>query len=100
MVSVAKITVDPSRLEDYKRILKEEMETSLRLERDVYVLYAIWDNVHTNQFIILEIYKDKEAYERHCNSSHLQKYFAETKEMVQHLEICEATPLIEGLKMK
>lgn len=37
MVNIAKVTIDPSKVEEYKLILKEEMETSLRLEADVYV---------------------------------------------------------------
>lgn len=100
MVNIAKVTVDPSKVEDYKRILQEEMETSLRLEKDVYVLYAVWDKIHSNQFTILEVYKDKEAYDKHFVSPHLQKYFTETKEMVQHLEISEVFPLIDGIRMK
>lgn len=100
MVYIVKITVDPLMLEAYKRILQEEMEMSLRLEEDVHVLYAVWDKEHTNRFTIVEVYKDQEAYERHLNSPHLQKYFAETKEMVQHLEASEVVPLVEGLRMK
>lgn len=100
MVYIAKITVDPLKLESYKRILQEEIEASLQLEEDVYVLYAVWDKEHANQFTIVEVYKDQESYERHFNSPHLQKYFAETKEMVQYLEISEMVPLMEGLRMK
>ncbi len=100
MVQIANITVDPSRIEEYKRILKEEMEASLRLENDVYVLYAVSDKDLPNRFTILEVYKDKEAYDRHFNSPHLQKYFAETKNMVQHLEISEVEPLIGEIRMK
>lgn len=100
MVHIAKITVDPLMLEEYKKILQEEMEASLRLEKDVHVLYAVWDKEYPNQFTILEVYKDKEAYDRHFNSPHLQKYFVETKEMVKKLEISEVYPLIEGIQMK
>lgn len=100
MVHLAKITVDPSKLEEYKRILQEEMETSLRLEEDVYVLYAVWDQECPNRFSILEVYKDKEAYDRHLNSPHLRKYFSETEEMVQSLEISEVSPLFGEIRMK
>lgn len=55
------------------------METSLRLEEDVYVLYAVWDKECPNRFSILEVYKDKEAYDRHLNSPHLRKYFQKRK---------------------
>lgn len=100
MVNIAKVTVDPSKVEEYKLILKEEMETSLRLEADVYVLYAVSDNAHPNEFTILEVYKDQEAYNRHCRMPQMQKYFAETKGIVQKLEISEVTPVIPGIRMK
>lgn len=100
LIKIARITVNASRLEEYKRILKEEMETSLRTEPDVQVLYAVSDNDRPHEFTILEIYKDQEAYDRHCNSPHLLKYFAETKDIVQKLTILEGTSLIEGIWMK
>lgn len=100
MVKLVRITVDPSRVDEYKRILQEEVEASLRSEKDVYVLYAVWDNENPNHFTILEVYKDQEAYDKHFISPQLQKYFAETKDMVQQLEIVDAIPLIEGIRMK
>lgn len=100
MVKLVRITVDPSRVDEYKQILQEEVEASLRSEKDVYVLYAVWDNENSNHFTILEVYKDQEAYDKHFISPQLQKYFAETKDMVQQLEIVDAIPLIEGIRMK
>ena len=41
MIKIAKIEVEPNRLEEYKKILKEEIESSLSLEEDVYVLYPV-----------------------------------------------------------
>ncbi|WP_279101481.1 hypothetical protein [Bacteroides acidifaciens] len=41
MIKIAHITVEPSKLEEYKQILKEEIEASLRLEEGVEVLYAV-----------------------------------------------------------
>ena len=54
MIKIAHITIEPSKLEEYKQILKEEIEASLRLEEGVEVLYAVWDKEHTNRFTILE----------------------------------------------
>lgn len=80
--------------------MKEEIEASLRLEKGVEVLYAVWDKEHTNQFTILEKYQSQDTYDRHFVSPHLQKYFAETKDMVLHLEIMDAIPLLDELRMK
>lgn len=100
MIHLVKVTVDPSRLKDYKQILKEEIEISLRTEPDVYVLYALSDNTCPNEFTIIEIFKDQDAYDKHCQSPQLLKYFAETKEIVQNVEIVKATAIVEGIRMK
>ncbi len=100
MIKIARITVDSNRLEEYKKILKEEIESSLSLEEDVYVLYPVWDNENPDRFTILEVYKNQEAYEKHCRTPHLRKYFAETEGMVKSLEITDATPLIDKIWMK
>lgn len=100
MINLVKINVDPSRLEDYKQILKEEIEISLRTEPGVYVLYALSDDNRPNEFTIVEVFKEQEAYDKHCQSPQLLKYFAETKEIVQNIEIIKATALVEGLRMK
>lgn len=100
MIKIARITVNTYKLEEYKAILKEEMETSLRFEDGVQVLYATWDNENPNRFTILEKYESEEAYTYHCASPQLQKYFELTKEMVLSLEITDATPVIENIWMK
>lgn len=100
MVSIAKITVNPYRIEEYKRILKEEIMASLLKEEDVYVLYPVWDKEHPNIFTIVEVYKDKETYDRHCQSPHLLKYFEDTKDLVINLDIHEAIPMFDNLYMK
>ena len=100
MIKIARITVNPYKLEEYKAILKEEMETSLRLDDGVQVLYATWDNENPNRFTILEKYESEEAYISHCASPQLQKYFELTNEMVLSLEITDATPVIENIWMK
>lgn len=72
MIKIARIAVNPYKLEEYKAILKEEMETSLRLEDGVQVLYATWDNENPNRFTILEKYESEEAYTSHCASPQLK----------------------------
>src|SRR6185295_16917652 len=41
IVRLAKIEIDSSQLQDYKTALKEEIETSVRLEPGVLTLYAV-----------------------------------------------------------
>ena len=49
---------------------------------------------------ILEIYADEAAYKSHIATPHFKKYKEGTLDMVQMLELIDATPLIPGLKMK
>ena len=72
LVRLSKITVDPAQLDAYNAYLKEEIEASMRLEPGVLTLYATADKKQPNKITILEIYADREAYEkqpiygRHC----------------------------------
>lgn len=45
MVRLAKIVIDSSQLENYKAALKEEIETSVRVEPGVKTLYAVSEKI-------------------------------------------------------
>jgi 4-carboxymuconolactone decarboxylase len=100
MVRLAKIVVDSAYLEDYKRILKEESEASVRLEQGVLTLYAVSEKNNPTHFTILEIYADSAAYRAHLQTPHFIKYKTGTKDMVKSLELVETTPLIPEMKIK
>lgn len=99
-VRLSRITVDSLRLEEYNAYLKEEIEASMRLEPGVLVLYAVAEKERPNYVTILEIYADEAAYKSHIATPHFQKYKKGTLDMVQALELIDATPLIPGLKIK
>ena len=82
------------------RRLKEEIEVSMRLEPGVLVLYAVAEKERPNHVTILDIYADEAAYKSHIATPHFKKYKEGTLDMVQMLELIDATPLIPGLKMK
>jgi len=48
----------------------------------------------------LEIYADEEAYRKHIQTPHFQKYKQGTLDMVKSLELVDSTPLIPGLKIR
>ncbi len=56
MVRLARLVIDPARLEAYKDALKEEVEASVRLEPGVLTLYAVSEKQRPTHFTILEIY--------------------------------------------
>lgn len=100
LVRLSKITVDPDRLDDYNAFLKEEIEASMRLEPGVLALYATAEKEAPHKVTILEIYADREAYEKHLDTPHFQKYKQGTLKMVKKLKLVDTTPLIPGLKIK
>jgi quinol monooxygenase YgiN len=100
MVRMAKLVIDAVQLETYKEFLKEEIETSVRIEPGVLTLYAVSEKENPTHITILEIYADIEAYKSHVQTPHFLKYKDGTKDMVKSLELIEADPLVSGMKIK
>ncbi len=100
MVRLAKLVIDSAQLESYKAFLKEEIETSLRIEPRVITLYAVSEKDHPTHITILEIYADTLAYKAHVQTPHFIKYKNGTKEMVKSLELVAADPIVPGLQIK
>jgi quinol monooxygenase YgiN len=100
MVRLARLVIDPARLEAYKDALKEEVEASVRLEPGVLTLYAVSEKQRPTHFTILEIYANQSAYEAHIKSPHFLKYKTGTEGMVTSLELIDTIPLVQGMKIK
>lgn len=100
MVRLAKLEIDSAQLEPYKAFLKEEIETSVRVEAGVLTLYAVFEKQHPTKVTILEIYADTAAYKAHIQTPHFLKYKNGTLNMVKSLELVEADPLIPDMKIK
>ena len=100
MVRLAKLVIDPAQLESYKAALKEEIETSVRLEPGVLTLYAVSEKDNPTHITILEIYADTVAYKAHLQTPHFIKYKTGTKDMVKSLELVGAVPLVPGMKIR
>jgi quinol monooxygenase YgiN len=100
MVRLAKLVIDSTQLDSYRAFLKEEIETSVRVEKGVLTLYAVAEKNKPTHITILEIYADTEAYKAHIQTPHFIKYKNGTKDMVRSLELVEADPLIPSMKIK
>jgi 4-carboxymuconolactone decarboxylase len=99
-VRLAKLVIDSAQLDNYKVLLKEEIEASVRLEPGVLTLYAVSEKNNPTHITILEIYADENAYRSHLQTPHFIKYKTHTSNMVKSLELVEASPLIPGMKIK
>jgi quinol monooxygenase YgiN len=100
MVRLAKLVIDSNQLENYKAALKEEIETSVRIEPGVKTLYAVTEKHNPTHITILEIYADTAAYKAHLQTPHFIKYKTATRNMVKSLELVATVPLVPGMKIK
>src|SRR3954453_3200873 len=94
MVRLAKLVIDSEQLENYKALLKEEIEISVRVEPGVKTLYAVFEKNNPTHITILEIYADTAAYKAHLQTPQFIKYKTGTKDMVKSLELIESVPLV------
>ena len=100
MVRLAKLVIDSTQLQTYHAFLKEEIETSVRVETGVLALYAVSEKQRPTHITILEIYASEDAYKKHIQTTHFLRYKNGTEHMVRSLELIETIPLIPGMKIK
>ena len=94
VMQLAKLEIDSAKLRSYEACLKEGIETALRSEPGVLMLYAVAEKEHPTHITILEIYADSAAYRAHLQTPHFLKYKSSTAGMVKHLELVPVSPLI------
>ena len=93
MVRISEIDVRPKYLEQYKTILKDEAEASVRLEPGVIAIFPMYQREKDTEFRILEMYSNREAYEAHLKTPHFQKYKSGTLHMVKSLKLVDMQTL-------
>jgi quinol monooxygenase YgiN len=93
IVRISEIQVDKNLLEQYKDILQEEAEASVRLEHGVIAIFPMYQRDNDTEFRILEIYADREAYESHLKTPHFQKYKSSTLHMAKSLKLVDMQPI-------
>ena len=82
----------------YKIALKQETETSIRVEPGVLTLYAVSVKDHPNQVRLFETYSNQAAYQSHLQTAHFRKYKVQTPSMVKSLTLIETDPILLGSK--
>ncbi|WP_339865911.1 putative quinol monooxygenase [uncultured Algoriphagus sp.] len=100
VVRMAKLKIHPEMLERYKIFLKEEIETSVRVEPGVLALNAVSDKSDPTSITILEIYANQASYLAHLETPHFLKYKNGTSEMVKSLELVEVDEIALRSKTK
>ena len=92
-VRIAELEIDPAQLESYKTAVKEEIETSIRVEPGVLAIYSVALKEDSSQLRFFEIYKDEAAYTAHIASPHFRKYVEITKGMIRSRKLLDTVPI-------
>ena len=77
IVRIAKVKVDPQYLDEYMVFVRENGKASVEKESGVISLFPMQDKNDPTDFSIVEIYRDKAAYQQHIKTEHFQKYKTE-----------------------
>lgn len=95
---IAELAIDPAQLAQYKALLAEEIEASVRLEPGAIFLQAVALKDRPEQVRVFECYADQAAYEHHITTPHFLKYKRQTASMVKSLMLLDATSIAFGIK--
>jgi quinol monooxygenase YgiN len=98
IVRLAELQIDPGQLEQYLTLLREEVETSIRVEPGVLTLYAVQLKSDPTHVRLFEMYADSNAYNAHIASPHFRAYKIGTQAMVKSLVLHETDPIMLGTK--
>ena len=99
-VQIAEIEIDPLQLEDYKAAVREHIETAIRVEPGVLVLYSVSEKDNPTHIRVFEIYASTEAYRTHLEAPHFKKYKTVTEKMVKSLKLVQTSPVMLGAKAR
>ena len=99
-IRIAKLIIDSTKLEDYKKALKEHAEAAVKIEPGVIMLYAVYEKAHPTNVSVFEIYADEAAYKFHITTPHFLKYKSTVQDMVKALQLIDVTPIALESKLK
>ena len=93
LVRISEIEVYPGHLQEYLAFARTVGETSVREEPGVIAIFPMTQQRDSCQIRILEIYADREAYERHIATDHFRTYKQATLHMVKSLDLVDMIPM-------
>ena len=99
-IQIAEIDVDPAQIASYEAAVAEHIESAIRLEPGVLVLYSVANKDNPTHVTVFEIYRDREAYLAHLQAPHFLKYKTTVEKMVKSLKLIPVDPIALGTKGK
>lgn len=97
-VRIAELEIDPAQLESYKAAVKQEIETSIRVEPGVLAIYAVAEEDTPSKLRFFEMYADEDAYNAHIQSAHFREYVQATRDMIVSRRLMDVVPIVLGAK--
>lgn len=93
IVRIAEIEVHPQYLKEYLEAARNVGAESVKKEPGVICIFPNQMTEDENKIRIVEIYRNKEAYEHHLKTDHFQTYKQGTLHMVKSLNLVDLSPL-------
>ena len=93
IVRIAEIEVHPQYLKEYLEAARNVGAESVKKEPGVICIFPNQMTENENMIRIVEIYRNKEAYEHHLTTEHFQTYKQRTLHMVKSLNLLDLSPL-------
>lgn len=93
IVRIAEIEVYPEYLKDYLKSARNVGSESVRKEPGVICIFPNQVRADETKIRIVEIYRNKEAYQHHLTTPHFQAYKQGTLHMVKSLNLLDIQPL-------
>jgi quinol monooxygenase YgiN len=94
----SELEIDPTHLERFWTIGKENVRETRRKDSGVLAFYWAAEKVHPNHIRVLEVYADENAYKAHLASAHYQKFRNDSKPLLKAHALFEAEPVMLGAK--
>ncbi|WP_332369626.1 carboxymuconolactone decarboxylase family protein [Spirosoma telluris] len=93
MVRIAELDIASDYLDEYKAILKEEAEKSVKIEPGVIAIFPMYEKEKPTQIRLVEVYASYAAYQAHLKTPHFQHYKTATLKMVKSLTLVDMASL-------
>lgn len=93
IVRIAEIEVYPQYLKDYLAAARNVGAESVRKEPGVICIFPNQVKADETKIRIVEVYRNKEAYQHHLSTPHFQAYKQGTLHMVKSLNLLDIQPL-------
>jgi len=97
-IRLIKIEIDESSLDSYEELAQQVMLPGIRQEPGLLVMYAVAEKNNPTHIKVLEVYADKDAYDKHLKTPHFLKYKEKSTRMVKKIELLEVKPIYLGAK--